>query len=57
MRLWNRLYLVVLLALLSAFGIVMMLVVDGAWDKALLLLATLPLLLGGYRGFRFNRKR
>jgi len=48
---WRGVKLLVVLALLSAGGIVAMLLVDGPWDAALLLLAALPLAIGGWRVF------
>ena len=41
---------VVVLASVSIAGLVGMLVVDGALDSAFLLLAAVPLLVGGWRG-------
>ncbi|TBV07529.1 hypothetical protein [Stutzerimonas kirkiae] len=58
MRLWNGLNVVVLPAFLSVLGIVMMLVVDSAWwDKVMLFLAALPILLACHRIYALRRKR
>lgn len=46
---------VVVLASVSIAGLVGMLVVDGALDSAFLLLAAVPLLVGGWRAFALRR--
>lgn len=43
---------IVTLMLLSAAGIIGMLLADGAWDWVFLALASLPVLLGGYGAWR-----
>lgn len=45
------------LALLSLFGIVMMLVLDGVWDVLMFILAAAPILIGGLRAWQLARAK
>lgn len=53
----TRLLPLLALALLSAGAIVGMLLVDGAWDHALLLLAATPLIVGVERSWMQRKAR
>lgn len=56
MHFLDSLRALVALALISLFGIVMMLLVDGLWDDLMLLLAALPILLGSGRALWLARR-
>lgn len=53
----TRLLPLLALGLLSAGAIVGMLLVDGAWDTVLLLLAAAPLIIGAERAWTQRRAR
>lgn len=48
---WRGLKVLVVLALLSAAGIIGMLLTDGIWDAVFLVLTALPLVIGGWRAY------
>lgn len=54
MQIWNNLKLIIALAVISMFGIIMMLIVDGIYDSVLLLITCVPILIGCYRVLFYN---